>query len=233
VVALCEWLCENCVGAFIDGLSKALPELDRVELGLTDEPVSVSAADAFVEVPAQEVEFEDGRRVFVNAFEVSCHPISVSQYEAFVQATGYRTMAEREGSFDLFNQNSRTHGLGKIASRNVPAVYLSLFDCLAYCRWARVRMPTEAEWLAASIADARLYTYGAYINERFPLRKDRRFLKSVGTEWTGTFDASGKAVVRSGPRWARTNDWKEREREHRGPLDPKFYDVMTTFRVVR
>jgi hypothetical protein len=233
VDALCEWLCESCIDAFTDGLSRVLPELNLIELGISGETGPATATDTIVDVPAQEVELEDGRRILVNAFQVSRYPISVSKYQAFVESTGYRTIAERNNESVLFNRNARIQGVGGAASQNAPAVYLSLCDCLAYCRWARCRLPTEAEWIAASVADTRIYSHAAYMNEDFPLREDTRFLKLSSTEWTSTFDTGGKTIVRSGPRWARTNDWRERVRRHRAALDPEFYDVMTSFRVVR
>lgn len=232
VVALSEWFCERCIGAFIDGLRNFSPDLELVELGISAETAQECAANGLVDVPAQEVEFEDGRRVFVDEFQVSRYPIIVSAYEAFVRATGYRTTADRNGESVLFNRNAAIEGLGKAASESAPAVYLSFYDCLAYCTWAGHRLPTEGEWIAASVADARVYSQGAYLREDFPLREDARFLKSLSTEWTSTFDTSGRAVVRSGPRWARTTDWRDRGRRHRAALDPEFYDVMTSFRVV-
>ena len=86
--------------------------------------------------------------------------VTVRQFETFVEATGYRTDAERRNwawlcpAADLAGPdrglNWRTPGFEQ--SQDDPVVVLSWSDATAFCRWLSaatgrtLRLPTEAEW---------------------------------------------------------------------------------------
>ncbi|MBN2129675.1 MAG: SUMF1/EgtB/PvdO family nonheme iron enzyme [Sedimentisphaerales bacterium] len=105
------------------------------------------------ERPAHEV-------VIPHDFHLMRTEVTVRQFAAFVEATGYQTDAERSNwawlcpAADLAGPdrglNWRTPGLEQ--SEDDPAVVLTRNDAVAFCRWlgaqtARsVRLPTEAEW---------------------------------------------------------------------------------------
>jgi formylglycine-generating enzyme required for sulfatase activity len=105
--------------------------------------------------------------------------VTVSQFAAFVEATGYRTTAERVGSGLVFagaewkevktaNWRHPKGPWGSAAKRaNHPVTQVSWDDAVAFCRWVsqitgvEVRLPTEAEWeKAARGTDGRLYPWG-------------------------------------------------------------------------
>jgi serine/threonine-protein kinase len=95
-------------------------------------------------------ENEDPRhRVFVDAFQLSRMHITNAQYAAFLSATG---------------RSSPGHWLdGQIPEglADHPVTYVDWYDAQAYCQWAGVRLPTEAEWeKAARGEDARLWPWG-------------------------------------------------------------------------
>lgn len=93
----------------------------------------------------------------VKSFKIARYPVTVAQYRAFVEAKdGWRDPAWWDG--DLYRDpEGNTYEFGRFG--NHPAVYVSWFDAVAFCRWLSrrlgfvVRLPDEWIWQLAALGD--------------------------------------------------------------------------------
>jgi len=72
------------------------------------------------------------REVSIERFLLAVHPVTNAQYERYLKATGASSPAKWEDR--SLNQPDQ------------PVVGVSWHDAQAYCKWAGLRLPSEAEW---------------------------------------------------------------------------------------
>ena len=150
------------------------------------------------------------RRVTLDPFRISPYAVSNAEFAVFVDATGYVSEAETFGWSYVFYQflpPDQTPSRGVAGApwwRQVygacwrhpegpdssledrpqhPVVHVSWHDAQAYCKWADVRLPTEAEWEYAA--------RGGLEQQRYPwgdrLTPDKKHRCNI---WQGTFPSS-------------------------------------------
>ena len=133
-------------------------------------------------------------RARVAPFFLDVHPVTVAQFRAFVEASGFVTQAEQFGDAAVFDGTTQRWDLRPGASwaypqgpdqlpapDDHPVTQVSWNDAVAYAEWAGKRLPTEVEWEhAARSATEGQYAWGDSLVE------NGRYRANV---WNGRFPA--------------------------------------------
>jgi sulfatase modifying factor 1 len=154
------------------GLVIATPENLEALLSLAQPPARIWWEKAEMElclVPAGEFLMgsdggEAGEKpqhpITLDAYYIGRCPVTQAQYARFVQAAGHRVPFVDADWAKAYNWDAARKAPPRGKEQH-PVVLVSWDDAVAYCWWAGLRLPAEAEWeKAARGTDGRIYPWG-------------------------------------------------------------------------
>lgn len=101
-----------------------------------------------------------------NVEEKSLNPVTVKQFKEFINATGYKTDAERYG-WSIVQLNVYDYKIvdgatwlrpdgDNLSIDSLPVTQVSYKDAIEYCKWASVSLPTYEQYWKLVSSDERL-----------------------------------------------------------------------------
>ncbi len=200
-------------GAAACAHAKASPGAPGLEIaGMTFEFVRVPAGEFMMGSETGDGDERPVHRVGIEYnFELGRTEVTVGQFKAFVEATGYETVGERKGSLWHYASPEQMGWMRGRSWRNPgfdqtdehPVVGISYLDATAFCRWLSqqsgecFRLPTEAEWEYACRGGTPEETAGHLDESAWYSGSGARSTHPVGHKkpnaW-GLFDMQGNAA---------------------------------------
>ena len=108
-----------------------------------------------------------------NRYRIDRHEVTIGQFRTFAAATGRQTKAEQNGGGSQYLGGWRAmtgwtwqRPYGTPARDDEPAVHVTYDEAEAYCRWAGLRLPTDAEWVEAAYTERREAPPAPFVNGR-------------------------------------------------------------------
>ena len=228
----------------------------------TETKVKLESKDGMILLPAGTFQMgaNDGmpfelpvHAVKINSFWMDEHEVTVAEFAKFVEATNYKTEAEKfawSGVFDIESANwtksdgaNWRHPEGKtsLSKDGEPVCQISWNDAQAYAKWAGKRLPTEAEfeYAARGGLSQKKYSWGDELRPNG---------KPVANWWQGVFPKNNtvedghlrRASVKSfqpngfklydvgGNVWEWTSDWYDENYYKKSPAEnPKGAEIGT------
>jgi formylglycine-generating enzyme required for sulfatase activity len=139
-----------------------------------------------------------------NENKIALKAVSYAQFELFVNETGYVTDAEKYGwsivQIDVYNYKTAENatwktpdGINKVSSGALPVTQVSYNDALAYCKWAKKRLPSYNEYWDIVKNDTRVIVS----DNKYPI-SEINTVNIVGNVWDITKNKSNDKVRLAG-----------------------------------
>ncbi len=166
---------------------------------LPEDMVLVPAGDFIMGADSEFSNERPRRSVHLNAFYIDKYEVTNADYKEFVDATGHRVPYRKAFWAEPFNWRNGTYPPGK---GDYPVVLVGWGDADAYAKWAKKRLPTEAEWeKAARGVDGRTWPWGkawdpnkCNIKESFLNSTQPVYLYAEGKSPFGCFNMAGNVT---------------------------------------
>jgi formylglycine-generating enzyme required for sulfatase activity len=175
-------------------------------------------------IPAGEFLMGEGRErheLFLPEYQLGKYPVTNAEYVRFIEAGGYQDKSYwTEAGWQEVGQNQNEPRFwhdARFNKPNQPAIGLSWYECVAYCRWLSAetsqlyRLPTEAEWeKGARGVDGRVYPWGNQFEaSRLNVRDGDQQVCTItpvgiyptGVSPFGLFDCAGNVWEWCATRW--------------------------------
>ncbi|MBI4675760.1 MAG: formylglycine-generating enzyme family protein [Chloroflexi bacterium] len=175
----------------------------------------------------QEIANAPPHPVYLDSYYIGRDPVTNAEYKKFVEATG--------ASVPQHWQNGAIpRGL-----ENHPVVNVNWDDAMAYCNWAGVRLPTEAEWeKAASWHEARRIKRKWPWGDQFDANKCNTSETGIkATTPVGKYSPQGDSAYgcrdMAGNVWEWCADWFDENYYANSPRENPRNDTPAQYRVLR
>ncbi len=220
-----------------DGAEPAVPlplppgEVDAgAELAPAAPPLVVNAKDGsvLVYVPAGEFEMGDGQdsdcpkhRVYLDPYYIGVYCVTNRQYAQFIGEMGHRPPS------NAFWQSA--------AKADHPVTHVSWDDALVYARWARLALPSEAQWEKAARGPANTsYPWGDEWDQSRCRNTANRATDTTAAVYAYPSGVSGYATYQqSGNVWEWCADWYGGHYYKTSPLSNPQGPTRGSLRVLR
>jgi formylglycine-generating enzyme required for sulfatase activity len=177
-----------------------------------------------VVIPAGEFLMGEGQEqheLFLPDYKLGKYPVTNAEYERFIAAGGYqdKSLWTKAGWQEIGQKQNQPRFWqdARFNKPNQPAIGMSWYECVAYCRWLSAetgqlfRLPTEAEWeKGARGVDGRVYPWGNdFETNRLNAREgDQKVCTTTpvgiyptGVSPFGLFDCAGNVWEWCATRW--------------------------------